>query len=339
MAVPSDPTVAEIVTEGLKRGGLPNPDATQITDATTHQFREVKSDFMTMAGRSPILRTVGAGAHAKYEIEVAQPTDCDTVDFVEMFDVGTGKGGDTTGWRGTSVAGSTTTITLLGTLNLLGNDAAEIIGKYVLMSSGDGASQYGSITGYNDTTQVATLDRTITSPGTNTGYIVGKERYMIYSSDEPTAITTQLRQRSTELGLPRKGWMIGEKLHLDRIPDVQLGFLWTYYVDMDRLDETGATLIKLIREYRSVFVQGVAVKVMQRYDDSRYDNEVLVYQTMLDLLNQKAVALGKTSMNRDAQIIDALILQSGRLTTGQFGSSGSNNQTGFIGQRTRFGNR
>jgi len=50
------------------------------------------------------------------------------------------------------------------------------------------------------------------------------------------------------------------------------------------LDETDTIFVNLLRELRSVWIQGIAVKTMQRYDEDRYQLELGVYQQMLTYL-------------------------------------------------------
>jgi hypothetical protein len=57
-----------------------------------------------------------------------------------------------------------------------------------------------------------------------------------------------------------------------------------YWVDLSLLDEADDLFRQLLREWRSLWIQGVAVKSMQRFDEDRYQSELAVYNIMLDLL-------------------------------------------------------
>ena len=84
MAIPADPTVTSIVTEGLKRAGRVTPSATQITDATEHQLREVKSDITARAPRHPLLLTNSVLTLVEGQSRVAWPTDANEIRSIVM---------------------------------------------------------------------------------------------------------------------------------------------------------------------------------------------------------------------------------------------------------------
>lgn len=306
MSVPADPTIAEIVTEGLKRGGVVSPTATQITDTTTHQLREVKTDIQAVLYRHPLLRTTASNATVQGVSRVAQPTDVDTVELVELVDVGGGLAGDATGWRGTAQAGASTTLTLAAGFNV--TDTNNVIGKYLFLTGGTGANQYRQIKSYDNTTKVATVDTAwTTTPGGTTTYIVGKEHYRIYDMNRPNEEITLVREHPWIQLRPRAGQLVGETLWLDRAPDAIYALLWTYWADLDRLDDAGTVFITFLREYRSLFIQGVAVKVNQRYDDERYQQELQVYLSMLQALAVKTRTMNQQHVGRDAQMMDSMM--------------------------------
>jgi hypothetical protein len=89
-------------------------------------------------------------------------------------------------------------------------------------------------------------------------------------------------------GTPRVASIFSQEYLLYPIPDDgPYGLLNRYFMDISKLDEAGDLFIQLLREWRSLWLQGVAVKTMQRFDEDRYQSELNVYQAMLTgLANQ-----------------------------------------------------
>lgn len=278
MAIPSNPTVTAIVTEGLKRGGRVTPSATQISDATEHQFREVKSDIMRVASTHPYLQVNATTSTVKGEQRYALPDNANMPVSVVLLN-----GPDN--YRGVVQAGTASSVTLDSDFPA-GDD--EIIGHYVLLTAGTGAGQYRQIRDYVASTKVATIspDWTITPDVTSEFLVVNDTRYL-WPWD--TASELDKEWFSLQLGTPHRASQFSDEFLLYPVPDRVYGLLFRYYVDLDRLDDATALFLNLLREWRSIWIQGVAVKTMQRYDEDRYQTELGVYQIMLDqLANQTA---------------------------------------------------
>lgn len=297
MPVPADPTIAEVVTEGLRRGGLVNPTAGQITDATSFQFREVKTDISTVVYRHPLLRTTASTSTIAGNSRATQPTDVDIVELVELIDIGLGAEGSSTGWKGTAQAGAADTITLAAGFNVTLED--NVKGRFIFTTGGTGANQYRQVTGYVNATKVATMNSNwTTTPGGSTTYLVAKDHYVLYDIARPIETIHLARHAPWILLRPRAAQLINDTLWMDVAPDAIYALLWTYWASLDRLDDTGAVFTRFMREYRSLFIQGVAVKVMQRYDDDRYPQELGVYVSMLQALAGKSKLLNQQPVGR-----------------------------------------
>jgi hypothetical protein len=278
MSIPSAPTIASIVTEGLKRGGRVNPTATQITDATEHQFREVKSDIMRCAATHPYLQKTATAATTIGEQRYALPEDCNVFVSLVLLD-----GPDE--YRGTCQSGSTSSTIKLDSDFPGANDS--INGRYILITDGTGETQYRQVTDYVASTQVATITPVwTTTPDTTSTFLVVTQNYNLFPRDIASEFDTI--QSSSDLGTPRIASVFADEFNLFYVPDRIYGLLFRYYADLDRLDEAGTVFLNLVREWRSVWIQGVAVKTMQRYDEDRYMQELGVYQAMLDQLTNQS---------------------------------------------------
>jgi hypothetical protein len=276
MAIPSNPTIAEIVTEGLKRAGRTSPTATQISDATTHNLREVKADIMLIAPTHPYLQTTAYTVTVKGQSRYSLPPEANIPVSLTCL-------AGPTDWAGTATAGASTTITLAASLS---EDELNLLGKTILLTGGTGVSQARTCTGWNNTTKVFTVDLAwVTTPGVTTTYqIISMSRSLWQSED--AASEYDKRNVPYGLGIPYLSSQYGDEFMLYPIPDASTyGLFFRYYVDLDQLDDAGAIFLNLLREWRSLWIQGIAVKAMQRFDEDRYQGELAVYKLMLDMLS------------------------------------------------------
>ena len=282
MAVPSDPSVTTIVTEALKRAGIYNPSSTQITDAGTYQFQEVKSDIRRLASRHPLLRTTAVTATVAGQSRYTQPSDVDVVETVVLLDRP-----DT--WVGTAQTAAASSMTLAASFS---EAATTIQGKFLVQTGGTGSVQMGQVITYNDTTKVCTMDAAWgTTPSGTITYLIASDHVRLFEESKP--FDWDYRRSPWGLGRASAGAMYGQTLYTDMAADKVYGLLWSYYSDLDRLDETGALFVKLLREWNSVWIQGVAAYVCQRYDEDRFASTMELYQGMLLGLSTEACSVGQ----------------------------------------------
>lgn len=284
MAIPSAPTIASVVTEALKRGGRVSPSSTQISDATEHQFREVKSDITQRSARHPSLETQYVTATVDGQSRYAWPTDADDIRSITVIYAPTDDY-----WQGSATAGSTTTITLDASFS---QDAGNVRGRFIYLLAGTGVNQFAQIIGYDNTTKVATFDRTLTTaPAAATLYHIGVEHRKIYTFDKPWGFDTLHAPYSR--GTPYHAAPVGREMWFDQAADRISAIWWDYWANLDLIDEAGAVFLRHLREHRSLWLQGVAVKTMQRYDEDRYELELGVYQNMLDSYASYTAGIGQ----------------------------------------------
>ena len=225
MAIPSDPTVTSIVTEGLKRGGRVNPSATQITDATEHQFREVKSDIMQRSSRHPSLVTQAVIATVDGQSRYTWPTDADDIRSIVLVASSTDDY-----WQAAATAGSTTTITLSASFS---QDTNSVKGKYIFTLAGTGSLQFAQAVNYNNTTKVLTFDRTLTTAvGASTTYHIGLEHRKLYTADKPWYY--DLLDVPYQRGTPYRASLVAREIWTDFAAD-RIYALWVdYWANLDR---------------------------------------------------------------------------------------------------------
>ena len=232
MAVPSDPSVTTVVTEGLKRGGKVNPSAAEITSGTDEQFQEVVADIMLRVGHHHLFETQDVDATVaglrSYDFPIGMFSD----PKITLYD-----GPDD--WRGTAQAGASTTITLAATYD---EDSETVLGKYVIVTGGTGVDQIKQVTSYNNTSKVATVDSAwSTNPDSSSTYLVSDFQTRLVLSSKEFDLNLLVNRFST--GRPTHFAMQNQTAFLHPIPDKIYGLVREYTLGLDRLDQTGTDFV------------------------------------------------------------------------------------------------
>lgn len=278
MAIPANPTMNGIILTGLKRGGRVTPTAAQITEAYESQFQEVKSDIMFIAPTHPLLEVTATTITTRGMQRYSIPPDCNNCISISLLD-----GRDE--WRGTTVSASSTTITLAA--SMAGYDEKELIGKYVLITAGTGVEEYKQIIGYLPGSQLALLESAWTNTPTVSTYLIVSDHNQLWPYN--VAYEFDHIRRVTQLGTPEIAAIFNQEYLLYPTPDKSTyGLLARYNSDLVLMDEASPLFIQLLREWRTIWIQGIAVKTMQRFDEDRYSKELDIYTNMLNFLNQQA---------------------------------------------------
>lgn len=284
MSIPSQPPIASIVTEGLKRGGRVAPSATQITDATEHQFREVKADIAQRSSRHPSLLIQSVIPTVVGQSRYSWPTAAEDIRSISLVYAPT-----ETYWQSTAQAGGATSITLNASFSAA---TLDVQGKFVFLLGGTGANQVRQVVNYDNSTKVATVDTAwTTNPASGTTYHLGLWHRKLWEFDKP--VSFDVLSAPFSLSTPCRAALVGREIWTDSAPD-RIYALWIdHWANLDRLDDAGAMFLRHIQDYRSLWVQGVAVKTMQRYDEDRYQLELGVYQDMLNAYAGLSSAVGQ----------------------------------------------
>ena len=272
MAIDSDLSIANLVTEALKAAGRMNPTATAISEATAYQFRQVKADLAARGGRHYALLTNSVTATTAGLQRYPWPTAAREIQSVQILS-------GPEDWRGTAQGGASTTITLAASLSI--TDDETVLGKYLATTGGTGSNQIRQITGWDNSTKVATVDSAwTTTPDSTTTYLIVTDHRKIWSIDKPSVWDTN--PAPAQRGRAYNGALVGRELWLDYTPDKVYVLWWNYWTHLDRLDNAGSVVLGHIREYYSTWHQGLVAKLCQRYQQIRYGTELQVYLNMLE---------------------------------------------------------
>ena len=273
MAILVTPTLEHLCRTALRKAGQVSPSTGMIQEAVSDQFMQVMNDIKLKAPQHPLLETTELKVTAVGVRSLSQPTKAHTTKSVLLFD-------GNTDWRGTAQTGASTTITLAAAFS---EDSNNIIGLQIVTLGGTGSLQTRYITAYDNSTKIATVDSAwTTTPDSTTTYLIVNYQNEIYSTSKQVMNYDSYKFASK--GLPLMGAIEGETLWLDKPPDKIYPLYWTYYQDVDQIDWSSALALKILREWRTIIVEGVSAYSMDIYDDARSTNEFQKYFIKLGLL-------------------------------------------------------
>src|SRR3990167_4814997 len=169
MAAPASPTLASIVTEGLKKAGWKNPTTDNncpYTRARDEWMEEIKNDInIILNGRYlESLQTERVLALIDGRSRYSQPTD-----YIANQSMSILHGSH----QDTSHAGAAGTITFASD-----EDATEVKGREIIITSGTGANQISQAYSYNSTTKIASVSPSwAVSPNSTSVYMIVDNYY------------------------------------------------------------------------------------------------------------------------------------------------------------------
>ena len=260
MSLPKQPTITDIVNEGLKRAGIQNTP-NSFERARDQWLPEVINDIINVArasgqdGLFEVLHTTSTTVTIPNQRRYALPDDFDeglSIQLLYGTHTGTSQG-----------AGSATTITLES-----GEDIAqtEAEGRFILITGNTGVSQLRQIISYNTTTLVATVDvNWDTNPDTTSTYLIVDDflwldKEGVKEQEEDRNITTPAR--------PRSFCQFNNEYLLDRPPDQVYGLRHRYYANPNQIDLTDVKYQKIFRDWQSALVEGLRCIGLEDMDNT-----------------------------------------------------------------------
>jgi len=266
VSIPGDPSVQDIILQGMKEGGQTTVIAggTAYTEFKAYQFDTIKSEMWAKCKTDKLLETTSVLIANVGTSAVTLPTDFDSEVSLVIYD-----GEDP--YRGTAQAGASSTMTLASSFS----DTQEAMwGRYLFTTSGTGSGQFRQISAYDDTTKIATVSEAwTTQPDATTTYLVATYAKELRRQDYYRGTVTAAR--------PEIYGRMGTGMFVYPAGDDIYPIIITYRSNLTRLDDAGSLFVKHLRERRSLWVQGVKVKTMARYDDDRYTAEKMIWDQML----------------------------------------------------------
>ena len=280
MAIPSDFSITNLVTESLKRGGIVAPSSQQVTDGTNYALREVGKDILLVVGELPQLRTTAVTTTTVGKSVYDWPTDATEIGSVVLLAAPDSH-------SGTAQAGGSTSITLALSFT---EQPDNLKGKWIVVTGGTGANQIRQIIDYNDSTKVVTVDTAwTTNPAVSSTYAIPTLHRRLFHTSKN--FEHDFMTAPYDMGRAVNAAMQGRTIWLNYVPDRQYVLWWDYFVDIDRIDTAGSVYLRIIRDYFNLFIVGIAAKVMDRFDDARAQAQLGKYHAMLEMLSSRATTI------------------------------------------------
>lgn len=278
MAIPSNPSITTICTAALKQGGIPSPTTDQINELAEDGLQNVKTQLWLANPTDHMLESRYYIAMEAGEGYLSTPADLDHEVYLDVYS-------GPEDYAGTAQTGDTSTITLDADLSVEENT---LLGHFIFLTSGTGVGQHRQIIGWNNTTKVLTPNVSwINSPSSSTTYLITTQMRRLIRDDEANQ---SLAQIAHNIGYPSHYTKTSIAPPIGTIPSYRVfpapdhdryACIMTYVPNLTLLDEASTLFIKHLRERRALWIQGLKVEVMQRYDDDRYLSALSVWQDML----------------------------------------------------------
>ena len=287
MATPYNQTIYDLCRTALRRAGQPSPSDGMVGEAIRDAFQEVKNDIKLNCPTHPLLLTNEMTVTTTGVPEYAQPSTVNVLKSLVLF---SGPDSLRSTISGSGGAAPSITSLLLGSAgNTVGADY--MVGKRIFLITGTGALQHSFVKSYAGTT--ATISPVMAvEPDASTVFVVADHQEELYDSGRQ-----QLQYDRSDWGTrgtPTYGALDGETFYMNVPPDKIYPMIWTYYQDIDQMDEDGTQFTKILREWRNIFMEGVTAKSMVLYDDNRQYEHIKIYQYMMDRLRAETISFTQT---------------------------------------------
>jgi hypothetical protein len=273
MALPTTQTLDTICIQGLKRAGISDYTAAELTNAKDEYVRDILDDLFAEKDWK-ILEHEDIAQLNNFVSEIALPTDMLKLLSLRLL---TGQHSDTL------QAGTTSSLTLAAAEDITEQQAE---GSPIVILSGSASGEWSRITAYNETTKVAGVSPSFsTAPGAATYMIVDEELELTPDTREAITIRESV-DPPTHYAIyndPRMLYLNGY-VNSD---DYVYALLRRYSLNIDQVDLTDARMTRIYDEYRFLLVQGVMAYQMRDNDDSRYDREMSRFDRLMAQAKKK----------------------------------------------------
>jgi len=256
VSIPGDPSVQDIILNGMKEGGQYTVTAggTAYAEFKLYQFETLKSEMWAACKTDRLLETETVLIAATGKTQLVLPADFDSEIRLVLYDADDS-------YRGTLQSATASTVTLAADFS---STPETMYGMRFFTLTGSGAGQHREIIDYNDSTKVATLSADLSplADGTTT-YLIATVEYNLPRRDYERAVRSSIR--------PVMYGAYAAGLSVYPAPDRVYPILLLYRPNLTRLDDAGAVFVKHLRERRSLWIAGVKAKTASRYDDDRQE--------------------------------------------------------------------
>lgn len=259
MPVPSNPTLEELVREGLKKGGEDSPDSDLLTRAEDTWIEEIKNDIWELGKKPKTLHITSYGVFQKGQSRYSNPSDFSSDLSLTILDGNV---------RGTAQSGSVSSITLASDDP---SSSGSIVGKGIIILANTAQGSYSQVTSYDESTKVATVVPNFnTAPASGSTYMIVDQEYPV---EQRPVFEYDRKQNQPILGIADRFYPIGDEDYgefiLNKAPDKIYGARLRYYANLMKIDTSSDLMSTIYHRWRTIFVEGIRFKKIDDEDDDR----------------------------------------------------------------------
>lgn len=286
--IPSNPTLEELVREGLKKAGESSLDSALVERAEGTWIEEIKNDIWELGKKPKTLHVTSYGVFQAGQSRYSNPTDFSSDLSLTILD-GT--------VRGTAQAGSVSSITLAADDP---STSGSILGKGIIILANTGQGSYGQVTSYDSSTKVAQVVPNFnTAPAAGSNYMIVEQEYPV---EQRPIFEYDRNQNHPILGIANRFYPVGDEdfgeFILNKAPDKVYGARLRYYADLTRIDTDSTLMSTIYRKWRNIFVEGVRWKKIDDEDDDRADGAEGRYARKIQvIINREIYGLDISNLN------------------------------------------
>lgn len=286
MAIITNITESNLVNEAFDEAGINSATTAQKTRAGDYFLQFILNDIMNAAFREgntrlKTLQETLLDASVDGQRTLALGESMDEELLVEVLDGSR---------RSTAQTGTSTSITLVSTDT---STEANAEGRWIFLTGGTGADQIRQITALNTSTLVATVDSAWdTTPDSTTTYLIVDNIYQLdeVHISEIESTTAQGKGRPTAFA------KYNRDIIFDRAFDRSTyGIRVRYFMNVHEVDRTeGSTsrYTRILQNWQSVLITGVAWKILEDIDDNRQLAKMQEYEARKTALLAKEIPFG-----------------------------------------------
>lgn len=274
MPVPSNPTLEELVREGLAKAGESSPDSDLLERAEEQWIEEIKNDIWELGKKPKSLHVTSYGVFQQGQSRYSNPSDFSSDLSLTILDGAV---------RGTAQAGSVSSVTLAASDP---SDESSIIGKGIIILSGTGQGSYSQVTNYDSDTKIATVTPNFnTAPSSDSEYMIVDQEYPV---EQRPVFENDRNTNSTILGLADRFYPTGDEDYgefiLNKAPDKVYGARLRYYANLMKIDTDSTLMSTLYLRWRSIWIEGIRFKKIDDEDDDRSQEAEVRYRRKMQAI-------------------------------------------------------
>ena len=265
MAIPAVPTVAALVTEGLRQARIFSPTAQQIAIYQNEVMEQLKNDLWQQVKQMKPLQTFSYMVLTPGQSRYSCPTDYSS-DMTMVVLTGF--------YTGTVSAGTTNTITVPVIPN--GSyDVNQVLGEDLVITAGTAANSVSQIIGlvdnHNGTQTLTVYPNFQATPDGTSSYMIVNNQWPV---EQRHVAELDMYHRTGGQDRPRYFYPMGnqdfDEFQFDVAPDNFYVYCvrMRYFVNIMTLDLNSPLMITLYQKFREYWIKGIKAQALADNDDT-----------------------------------------------------------------------